>query len=163
ALLALRRRPDQCRSRHDRHGYDDRRDQDVFQSAGECLPAHHRHGGLRELHGGRALCRQPGGTSNRNCRSRARPSTDGRARPLGPAFLPIQDTAAFAFCPTATPTPTVTPTPTATPTPTPTVRRGTPTRTPTPRPFHTPRPPPPVPGQVRIVAGFFGSSFQPSS
>jgi plastocyanin len=39
--------------------------------------------------------------------------------PLGTPFVPVQDTGAFAFCPTPTPTPTVTPTPTRTPTRTP--------------------------------------------
>ncbi len=48
---------------------------------------------------------------------------------VGVPFVPIQDTNAFAFCPTSTPTPTLTLTPTATitltstPTPTPTRRR----------------------------------------
>jgi plastocyanin len=76
--------------------------------------------------------------------------------PLGVPFFPIQDTAAFAFCPTATPTPTVTPTPTGTPTRTPTVRRGTPTptRTPTPTPTRTP-----VRGQVQIGFGFSPASI----
>jgi plastocyanin len=75
--------------------------------------------------------------------------------PLGVPFLPIQDTAAFAFCPTATPTPTVTPTRT------PTIPRGTPTRTYTPRQTHTPTPTAtrtPGPGQVQI-----GVQFSPAS
>src|SRR5262249_5656198 len=51
------------------------------------------------------------------------------ASPVNEGFLPIQDTQAFGFCPTATPTPTVTPTATLTSTPTP---------TPTQSPSHTP-------------------------
>ena len=73
------------------------------------------------------------------------------ASPLGARFLPIQDTAAFSFCPTATPTsaPTETPTPTLTPTPTP-----IPQATRSPRPTGTPRPTPtltPTP-QVHTVS-----------
>jgi len=58
----------------------------------------------------------------------------------GSPFFPIQDTNAFAFCPTKTPTPTITPTPTATLTPTPTSTPSTitSTRTRTPRPTLTP-------------------------
>ena len=57
------------------------------------------------------------------------------ANSVGTKFLPIQDTSAFSFCPTATPTkaPTETPTPTLTPTPTPMLVN-------TQRPTHTPRP-----------------------
>jgi plastocyanin len=69
---------------------------------------------------------------------------------LGSSFLPIQDTAAFSFCPTPTPTPTPTSTPTSapterpssTPSPTPAPSRSPqPTRTPT----ATPGPPTPTP------------------
>jgi hypothetical protein len=93
---------------------------------------------------------------------------------LGTAFLPIQDTAAFSFCPTPTPTST----PTQTPSPTPT-RTTTPTPNPTPRATHTPRPTPtrtptPVPQvfNVTMIAHYFlpcsGAnrftySFSPSS
>ncbi len=57
--------------------------------------------------------------------------------PVGIPFVPIQETNAFAFCPTSTPTPTLTLTPTATitststPTPTPTRAQRTSTPTPT--------------------------------
>jgi hypothetical protein len=82
------------------------------------------------------------------------------ANPLGTAFLPIQDTAAFSFCPTPTetPTPTLTPTPTSTPTVTPTpTRTPRPTRTRTPRPTPTPTPLPAV--RINVT----GLSFSPSS
>ena len=69
------------------------------------------------------------------------------ANPVGTGFLPIQDTNAFAFCPTPTPTATPTstqgPFPTYTPTPTLTVR---PTAIPT-RPTRTPTL---VPGSVSV-------------
>jgi plastocyanin len=63
--------------------------------------------------------------------------------PLGAAFIPIQDTSAFSFCPTPTPAPTVTETPTPTTTPSST-RTPRPTRTPTmtPTPTITPTPTP---------------------
>jgi hypothetical protein len=75
--------------------------------------------------------------------------------PVAAPFAPVQDTRAFAFCPTATPTSTSTPTemPTATLTPTPTPASPA---THTPRPTGTPRPTPtrtptPVP-QVHHVS-----------
>ncbi len=80
----------------------------------------------------------------------------------GDAFLPIQDTAAFAFCPTPTPTSTSTPTstPTLTPTrtPTPTFTRtptATRTSTATSTPTLTPTPtitPTPTPGAALVRA-----------
>lgn len=78
------------------------------------------------------------------------------ANPLGVAFRPIQDTAAFAFCATPTlPTFTPTHTPTRTPSPSFSKRTVTPTRTPTRTPPQTITPTPtptrtptPGPGQV---------------
>jgi hypothetical protein len=81
--------------------------------------------------------------------------------PAGTPFQPVQDTAAFAFCPTPTntPPPTVTPTPTAvlvrTPRPT-----STPRRTATPRPEQTVTPGGPIiqtasmqPGPTLLIHG----------
>jgi hypothetical protein len=53
--------------------------------------------------------------------------------PVGIAFVPIQDTNAFGFCPTATPTATLTSTPSTTSTPT-----ASPSSTPTPTQTRTP-------------------------
>jgi cell division septation protein DedD len=67
--------------------------------------------------------------------------TRNYTRPAGVSFAPVQDTGAFSFCPTPTPTFTPTPTPTSTPASTPAAARTrTPTRTPRPTTTRTPEP-----------------------